>query len=277
VTSVSAAPRGGSAVPPPAEVADIPRSRRELPRWLIGTLGIITMVVVWQILAATKVLPSTVPTPTAILSQYRTDGWSVYWLNIQTTVTEAAKGWLWGNAIAIVLAILFVQVPFLERGFMKFAVAAYCIPVVALGPLLAVLYGGDTPKVVLAAFAVFFATLISMLVGLKSADATSLDLVRAYGGGSLTTLRKVRLHACLPSLFAGLRIAWPAAVLGAVIGEYIGGTSGLGVFMIAAETGFKPPETWGIALVIAAIAGIGYGLTALAERILVPWAPRKVR
>ena len=52
---------------------------------------------------------------------------------------------------------------------MKFAVAAYCVPVVALGPLLAVLYGGDTPKVVLAAFAVFFATLISMLVGLKSA------------------------------------------------------------------------------------------------------------
>ena len=269
MTSVSTAP--------PAAPAAIPHQRRELPRWVIGMLGIITMVVVWQILAAAKVLPSTVPTPTAILAQYRTDGWSVYWLDIKTTVVEASKGWLWGNAIAITLAIVFVQIPFLERGFMKFAVAAYCVPVVALGPLLAVLYGGDTPKVVLAAFAVFFATLISMLVGLKSADATSLDLIRAYGGGSLTTLRKVRLHACLPSLFAGLRIAWPAAVLGAVIGEYIGGTAGLGVFMIAAETGFKPPETWGIALVIAAIAGIGYGLTALAERILVPWARRNTR
>jgi ABC-type nitrate/sulfonate/bicarbonate transport system permease component len=272
VTTVSApAP---TSVPP---AADIPRARRELPHWLIGALGLIAIVVIWQILASTSVLPSTVPTPTAILSQMHTDGWSVYWLNIKTTVVEAFKGWLWGNAIAITLAITFVMVPFLERGFMKFAVAAYCIPVVALGPLLAVLYGGDTPKVVLAAFAVFFATLISMLVGLKSADATSLDLVRAYGGGRVTTLRKVQLHACLPSLFAGLRIAWPAAVLGAVIGEYIGGTSGLGVFMIAAETGFKPPETWGIALVIAAIAGVGYGITALAERILVPWAPRKIR
>jgi ABC-type nitrate/sulfonate/bicarbonate transport system permease component len=272
VTSVSTA-----ATDPLGAPAEIPRRRRELPRWVVGTLGIVVMVVVWQVLAATSVLPSTVPTPTAILSQYHADGWSVYWLDIKTTVTEATKGWLWGNAIAITLAITFVQVPVLERGFMKFAVAAYCVPVVALGPLLAVLYGGDTPKVVLAAFAVFFATLISMLVGLKSADATSLDLIRAYGGGSVTELRKVRLHACLPSLFAGLRIAWPAAVLGAVIGEYIGGTSGLGVFMIAAETGFKPAETWGIALVIAGIAGIGYGLTALAERILVPWARRTVR
>ncbi len=272
MTAVSA-PRPTS-VPPAAE---LPRPRRALPHWAIGALGIITMVVVWQILAGTSVLPSTVPTPTAILSTMRSDGWSVYWLNIKTTVDEAFKGWLWGNAIAISLAIIFVMVPLLERGFMKFAVAAYCIPVVALGPLLAILYGGDTPKVVLAAFSVFFATLISMLVGLKSADATSLELIRAYGGGKVTTLRKVQLHACLPMLFAGLRIAWPAAVLGAVIGEYIGGTSGLGVFMIAAETGFKPAETWGIALVIAAIAGIGYGLTALAERILVPWAPRKIR
>ncbi len=269
MTSVSTAP--------PAAPGTIPRPRRELPRWVIGMLGITAMVVAWQILAATGVLPSTIPTPTAIVSQYRADGWSVYWLNIQTTVSESVKGWLWGNAIAVVLAIVFVQIPFLERGFMKFAVAAYCIPVVALGPLLAVLYGGETPKVVLAAFAVFFATLISMLVGLKSADTTSLDLIHAYGGGSFVKLRKVRLHACLPDLFAGLRIAAPAAVLGAVIGEYIGGTSGLGVFMIAAETGFKPAETWGIALAIAAIAGVGYGLTALAEYVLVPWARRSTR
>jgi ABC-type nitrate/sulfonate/bicarbonate transport system permease component len=243
----------------------------------MGLLGIVTVLVVWQILAMTSVLPNTVPSPTDILRQYRADGWSIYWLNIKQTVSEAFRGWLWGNAIAVSLAITFVMIPFLERAFMKFAVAAYCVPVVALGPLLAVLYGGDTPKVVLAAFGVFFATLISMLVGLKSADATSLDLVRAYGGGNVTSLRKVRLYACLPDLFAGLRIAAPAAVLGAVIGEYIGGTSGLGVFMIAAETSFNPARTWGIAFVIAAVAGIGYGLTALAERLLVPWARRTVR
>jgi len=267
VTTVTTAPDLGA----------LPRPRRQLPSWAIGLLGILVILVVWQVLAATSALPSTVPSPTAILSQYRTDGWSVYWLDIKTTAVEAIKGWLWGNIIAVVLAIVFVQVPLLERGFMKFAVAAYCVPIVALGPLLAVLYGGDTPKVVLAAFAVFFATLISMLVGLKSADPTSLDVIHAYGGGSFVMLRKVRLHACLPSLFAGLRIAAPAAVLGAVLGEYIGGTAGLGVFMISAEQHLEPARTWGIAFAIAGLAGIGYALTALAERLLVPWARRTVR
>jgi ABC-type nitrate/sulfonate/bicarbonate transport system permease component len=170
-----------------------------------------------------------------------------------------------------------VQVPFLERGLMKFAVALYCLPVVAIGPILAVLYTGDTPMVVLAALSVFFATLISMLVGLKSADPVSLDLVHAYGGGSLSKLRKVRLTGSLPMLFSGLRVAAPAAVLGAVIGEYIGGTKGMGVFMVASETHLDVARTWGIALVVAAVSGIGYGLTVLAEYLLVPWARRTSR
>jgi ABC-type nitrate/sulfonate/bicarbonate transport system permease component len=254
---------------------DLDRARREIPGWVIGTLGFVGMLVLWQVLALTVLSKDAVPTPTAIISKLHEDGWDIYWTNATATLSAAFKGWLWGHSIAIVLAILFVQVPFLERGLMKFAVALYCLPVVAIGPVLAVLYGGDTPRVALAALSVFFATLISMLVGLKSADATSLDLVHAYGGGSVTKLRKVRLQSSLPSLFAGLRVAWPAAVLGAVIGEYIGATSGLGVFMVASETSFEVARTWGIAVVIAALAGAGYGLTALAEYLLVPWARRQ--
>jgi ABC-type nitrate/sulfonate/bicarbonate transport system permease component len=252
-------------------------ARRPLPPWLIGTIGFVALLVVWQILALTVFSSAAVPTPTSIVSAWHHDGWSIYWLNIKVTLNEAAKGWLWGNAIAIGLALLFIQVPFLERSLMKFAVAFYCLPVVAIGPVLAVLYAGETPKVALAALSVFFATLISMLVGLKSADPTSLDLVHAYGGGSFAKLRKVRLQASLPMLFAGLRVAWPAAVLGAIIGEYIGATQGLGVFMVASETAFNVPRTWGIALVIAGVSGIGYGLTVLAEYLLVPWARRKHR
>jgi ABC-type nitrate/sulfonate/bicarbonate transport system permease component len=264
-----------SAVATTRPADDVDRPRREIPGWVIGTLGFIGVLVLWQVLALTLLSKDAVPTPTSVLSQYHKDGWSIYWTNITATLSAAFKGWLWGNTIAIVLAVVFVQVPFLERGLMKLAVAAYCLPVVAIGPVLAVLYDGDTPRVVLAALSVFFATLISMLVGLKSADATSLDLVHAYGGGSVTKLRKVRLQASLPSLFAGLRVAWPAAVLGAVIGEYIGATSGLGVFMVASETSFEVARSWGIAVVIAALAGAGYGLTALAEYLLVPWARRR--
>jgi ABC-type nitrate/sulfonate/bicarbonate transport system permease component len=111
------------------------------------------------------------------------------------------------------------------------------------------------------------------LIGLHSADATSLDVVRAYGGGSWAMLTKVRIRASLPSLFAGLRIAAPASVLGAIIGEYLGGQSGLGVAMINSEQALDIPRTWGIALAITAIGGVGYAVTALAARLLTPWAP----
>ena len=266
----------------PAPSAPAPRApereRRPLPNWLVGTLGFLTLIVVWQVLAMTIFSDGrAVPSPTDVLSQMHKDGWDIYWANITTTAREATRGWFWGNLIAIVLALFFIQVPVLERSLMKLAVAAYCLPVVAIGPILAILFKGDSPKIILAALSVFFVTLISMLVGLKSADATSLDVVHAYGGGSFTQLRKVKLQSSLPSLFAGLRVAAPAAVLGAVIGEYVGGENGLGVYMVASEASLEVARTWGIALTIAAMAGVGYALTALAEYLLVPWARRSKR
>ncbi len=243
-------------------------------RWLTGMLGIAALLLIWQAIGAAGWFHGTVPEPTRIVTQMRSDGWAFYRSNLATTGREAAKGWLWGNSLAILLAIAFVQVPLVERALMRVAIAAYCLPIIAIGPILQILYNGDTPKVILAALTCFFTTLIGMLVGLRSADAASLDLVRAYGGGSWTQLRKVRFRASLPSLFAGLRIAAPASVLGAIIGEYMGGDKGLGVAMISSEQGFHTATTWAIALVATALAGTAYLVTALVGRVVTPWVPR---
>jgi ABC-type nitrate/sulfonate/bicarbonate transport system permease component len=84
-------------------------------------------------------------------------------------------------------------------------------------------------------------------------------------------LVKVRLQASLPSLFGSLRIAAPAAVLGAIIGEYLGGDSGLGVAMINAEQSLNIARTWGIALVATALAGTCYAVVAAIGRYVTPW------
>jgi ABC-type nitrate/sulfonate/bicarbonate transport system permease component len=101
-----------------------------------------------------------------------------------------------------------------------------------------------------------------------------LDVVHAYGGGAVRKLTKVRLRAGLPGLFAGLRIAAPAAVLGAIIGEYSGAERGIGVAMIASQQGGRPTITWALALAATAAAGLAYALTALVGRLITPWAPR---
>ncbi|TQS42297.1 ABC transporter permease [Cryptosporangium phraense] len=244
-------------------------------RWIPGAVGVVVLLILWEILGRTVFADAkSVPPPTAILGQYGRDGWEFYWNNARTTLREAAWGWLWGNGIAIVLAVAFVQVPLVERALLQLALASYCLPIVAIGTVLVVLFSGDKPKIIIAALSVLFTTLISMVVGLRSADRTSLDLIRAYGGGSWTQLWRVRLRASLPSLFAGLRIAAPAAMLGAIIGEYLGAENGLGVAMINAQQAFLVERTWGIALVATALSGAAYGLTALAGRLLTPWAAR---
>jgi ABC-type nitrate/sulfonate/bicarbonate transport system permease component len=246
--------------------------------WLPGTIGLVALLVMWEVVARSVFSESrAVPPPTAILAKLGTDGVAFYWPNTLTTVREAAAGWLYGNAIAIALAVVFVQIPILERALLKLALASYCLPVIAIGPILAIFFSGDTPKVILAALSVTFTTLVSTLVGLRSADRASLDLIRAYGGGRWTQLWKVRLRASLPSMFAGLRIAAPAAMLGAIIGEYIGAESGLGVAMINSQQSLAIERTWGIALVATAISGLAYALTAIVGRLLAPWAPRGQR
>jgi ABC-type nitrate/sulfonate/bicarbonate transport system permease component len=244
-------------------------------RHLGGIAGIVSLLVVWE-LAGRLVFDESriVPPPTGILDQMATDGWDFYSANASTTIREAAVGWAWGNALAIVVALVFVLLPFTEKALMRLAIASYCLPIVAIGPILQILFPGDTPKVILAALSVFFVTLIGLLLGLRSADRTSLDLVHAYGGNAWDQLRKVRLWASMPSVFAGLRIAGPAAVLGAIIGEYTGGESGLGVAMINSQQALKVERTWGVALAATAVAAVAYGIPALVSRLAMPWAPQ---
>jgi ABC-type nitrate/sulfonate/bicarbonate transport system permease component len=250
-----------------------PETADKRSRWLIGAASAIVGIALWQVLTATLGSGNVEwPTPWSIITLIHSDGWSFYWPNVQTTIWEAIKGFFWGNLVAIALALLILLVPIIEKPLVQLSVISYCLPIVAIGPVLAVSFSGEQPKAILAGMAVFFTTLIGMLVGLRSADGTSLDVIRAFGGGRYQMLVKVRLKSSLPSLFAALRIAAPAAVLGAIIGEYLGGDNGLGVAMINSEQSLNIARTWGIALIATALAGIGYALVAVVGRLITPWA-----
>jgi ABC-type nitrate/sulfonate/bicarbonate transport system permease component len=232
------------------------------------------MVVLWEVLTAGLAPHSRVwPSPSHIVSTMHADGWHFYWPNLRTTLWEASRGFLWGNVAAIIVAIVAVTVPRLEGPLTQLGVVSYCLPIVAIGSIFVIVFSGETSKVILAAMAVFFTTFVGMVLGLRSAATSSLDLVRAYGGGVRHQLIRVRLRSSLPSLFAALRIAAPAAVLGAMIGEYLGQQdSGLGQAMVASEQAFNVPRTWGLSLTATLIGGIGFVVVAYVGRKLTPWA-----
>ena len=186
------------------------------------------------------------------------DGWSLYGPNFTVTASGALQGFLWGNLLAITLAVLVVLIPPIEGLATQLAILSYCTPLLALGPIILVVFGGRTPTIFLAAMYCFFTTMVGTLAGLRSADKTSLDLVAAYGGGRWQKFTKVQLVSALPSTFAALKIAAPSAVLGAILGEYLGGVdSGIGVALTAAQTSYNVPRTWGMAIAAALLAGPG--------------------
>jgi ABC-type nitrate/sulfonate/bicarbonate transport system permease component len=170
-------------------------------------------------------------------------------------------------------------VPRTEGLITQLATITYCIPIVAIGPLVLIIAGapdsGDPSgtAIFLAALSCFFTTLVGTLLGLRAADRAALDVVTVYGGNAFTQLRKVRLIAALPSILTALQIAVPAAFLGAILGEYFGKVDlGIGPAMINAQQSLNAARVWGIALVSGAVAIVGFTFFGLLGRLVTPWS-----
>jgi ABC-type nitrate/sulfonate/bicarbonate transport system permease component len=260
-----------------------------LPTWAIGVIGVVVLVAVWWILAVLFFAPAAgssyaaIPTPPQVVQAFFDDGFGFYWKAFQVTLTEAGIGYLWGNGIALVLSALVLVLPWLEGVVTQVAVITYCVPLVAIAPLALIILGGaekngdpSATAIFLAALSVFFTTVVGTLLGLKAADAASLDVVSVYGGSKFTQLRKVRAIAALPSIMSALQIAVPAAFLGAILGEYLGKIEiGVGPILVASAVSLNSPRVWAIFILCALVAIVGYALLGLVAKAVTPWSTGK--
>jgi ABC-type nitrate/sulfonate/bicarbonate transport system permease component len=195
--------------------------------------------------------------------------WALMGRALGVTLGNAAAGYAIGNLAAIALAGVALIWPRSERVVTGLALVVFCLP------LLRVFFGpGPAPQIALAALAVYYTTLIPLLVGLRAAPDSWFDLVRSYGRGRIAALVHVRSMAALPYLFAGLQIAAPAAFLGAMVGEFTGAERGMGVLTIRAIRALDVEMTWALATVATAVAIAAYlVIGALARRILLDAPP----
>lgn len=263
-------------------------SRKKLPSWATGVIGAGITIAVWWILAITVFAnvgigaggsAGAIPTPLEVVRQLVEDGWGFYFRNGSVTLAEAAIGFAWGNGLALAFAAIALLVPKVENLTTQIAIITYCIPIVAIGPIVRLIVGAPAngepagAAVVLAALSVFFTTMIGALTGVKSTDQRTLDVVTAFGGGVWQRVAKVQLLSALPSIFAAFKIAAPAAFLGAILGEYVGGPDvGFGPAMVNAQQSLEVARVWGVALVSGLLAGAGYALFGFLGRLLTPWA-----
>ena len=233
-----------------------------------SAIAIAAMLAAWEIVGRFELIANgAFPAPTAILSGLWADS-DLYWRHISASVRSASLGFVIGNVIAVLMAVLFVQFPATERLMSGINITLFAMPLIAVVPVLVLAFDGSTPQVVLAAVAVYYPTMSSMLLGLRNVDDRLVDAIRGFGGGSLAILRRVRLRAALPALTIGLRTAAPAAVLGSLLAEFGSGSRwGLGTFLLGSLGAGDPARLWGIGLVATGIAGVGYGVFALVAKV----------
>src|SRR5215467_15046130 len=210
--------------------------RRPVSRWLRHALPpgltLIALVGIWQLVVAVRhIEPYLLPAPTRIAHAFF-GVTGVLRGDVATTTEEAVLGLLAGAAVGALLALAIAALPLVRRALYPLLVGSQTIPMIVLAPLLVLWFGyGLTPKVVVVALIVFFPVVVSTAAGLTSVDREMVDLVRSMGAGRAQVLRMVLIPAAVPAFFDGLRISAAYAVAGAVVGEWVGASSGLGLFI----------------------------------------------
>jgi ABC-type nitrate/sulfonate/bicarbonate transport system permease component len=245
-----------------------------------GVAGALFSIAFWWLCAATFLEDNHVPTPPDVLDVFRERGLDYYRQIFTITLKEATQGYVIGVAVALVLAMLVLLVPRLEPVIMQFAVVTYCLPIVVLAPILIIIHevpekGGLSQTAIdLAAISVFFTTVVGAVLGFRSADAATLDVVSVYGGGKVQQFFRVRLVSALPALFTTLQIAAPAAFLGALLGEYFDRhlEIGVGPSLILSQNNRETALAWSLGIACALVSGLAYFLIGVLGRWVAPWS-----
>jgi sulfonate transport system permease protein len=231
--------------------------------WPKASFGVLLALLVWEVAGRSlHAVRDIVASPTLILAQYWTAA-DLYVPHLLATVRSAGIGFAIGTSCAVIAAIVFYRFPVMEGAFRGVNIALFAMPPIVVGPVLAIVFNGDLPQIILAALVVYFPAMAATLVGLRDIDPRLLDVIKSYGGSSNAILRFVRLRSALPAILAGLRTAAPLSVLGAILGEFGSGVRwGLGSFLLGSLGDADPARLLGIGFAATAVAMAGYGFFA---------------
>ena len=247
--------------------------RLALQRRMLPVLGIVGLLIAWwAVIAGFNIKPFIAPSPILVMQTIiqRSD---LLLQNLGVTALEALFGFILGNLAAILVASVFVHSKILQWIFLPIAVAINAIPVVAKAPILVLIMGnGMAPKITIAAMVCFFPTLINTVRGLEAVNPQIMDLMRILSATRTQIYFKLRLFSALPYLFSALRIAASMCVIGAILGEWIGSTRGIGAQIIQATYNYDSPLLYAAIVMSAFLSGLFYVVIALLEKRIVKWS-----
>jgi putative hydroxymethylpyrimidine transport system permease protein len=240
--------------------------KRHGPAWTL----LISLLLAWELACRYLRVPAYIlPPPSQIARALWTWRGPLLTQHLPATLTETLLGLGISIVLGVVMAVLMHLLPPVSRALYPLVVASQTIPIIALSPVFLFWFGYSlAQKVAVVVLVAFFPVVVNTRDGLRSADPDLLEWMRAAGASRWRTLRMAEAPAALPSFFTGLKMAASVSVIGAVLGEWLGGEKGLGIFGRRAVTTLKSPELFA-SVVLLALLGEGlFLLAALAERLV---------
>jgi NitT/TauT family transport system permease protein len=235
----------------------------------------------WQLFTSLKIVdpfffgqPSGIAGQAWAWVQHGTNFGSI-WEQIWTTMEEAIFGFFIGVAAGVVVGVLLGQVRFLSEVLSPYIKAVNALPRIVLGTLFIIILGlGMSSKIVLAGFLVFFVVFFNAFQGVREVDGNLISNVRILGASRLQVIRNVVIPSALTWIIASLHVAFGFAVIGAIVGEFLGAQQGLGLIISTAQNNFDPEGVFAAMLIIAVIALTAEWLIGLLEARLLAWRPQ---
>ena len=237
-----------------------------MQRALYQACGFLLLLAAWQLAGKAGVGGKTLPALSDVLHVY-TISWrrALLLRAAAATVSSAGIGLLLGAALGCVTALTAQLLPVLEPGLDRLAVVVNALPAIALGPVLIITAGREATPALLAAIPVFFLIYVAATSGLQSADRRLGQFFKASGASWWTRFRYLDAISALPALLNGMKLAVTTAMIGAVVGEWFGAPTGLGIVILNTMQNFQIPLMWAAVLVVAGISLTGYGVIGLLQ------------
>lgn len=239
----------------------------------LGLMVVVTAIwegAIWLFHVPTFVLPA----PSAVVRSLIESRAQLATAAVATSL-EILLGFALAAVAGVAIALMIVHFERFGRALYPLIVLFQNVPKVALAPIFILWFGFDlAPKVALIVAIAFFPVAIDMLAGLQSVNSSFVALMQSVGASRNKILLRVRIPHSLPYLMAGLKVAITFSVIGAIVGEFAGASQGLGYVIQFASTQLDTPKIFSALLVVSALGLVFYYAVEVAERVLVPWAPK---
>lgn len=242
-------------------------------RLLSSLASLAAFLLAWKLLTVLTGTPSYIlPAPEVVADRgLRALGSGILWPHLAATIGEVVLGFTAGATAAVLVGLGLGKSVLVERALSPYIVAAQAVPILALAPLLDIWFGGGLlARVLVCALIVFFPIAIATMVGVRSTDPQLIELLRSLGARPADLTTRLEIPSALPVIFGGLRVGVTLAVVGAIVAEWAGAATGLGVLINIADQGLFDTPLMFVALALLAVIGLAFhGLVVALERRLV--------